>query len=176
MKSKVIITNAHPHGFAFAHATESNEQVFIPIHVAEGFDLSPSDVLEATLVPNYADKSRSGTKFMAVKLYKEGEHEVIHIKDKEHLNEFYENISGSSDLTRSKVDSEVLNLIQAGGYYSTEEIAEQLGLGEKAAGNSAMRLFTAGKIAKAEVYGAIDDKQATFTLWAESASSFIEVA
>ena len=165
MKSKVIITNAHPHGFAFAHATESNEQVFIPIHVAEGFDLSPSDVLDATLVPNYADKSRSGTKFMAVKLYKEGEHEEVPIYQ-----------DGDDDLTRSKVDGEVLSLIQAGGYYSTEEIAEQLGLGEKAAGNSAMHLFTSGKIAKAEVYGAVNDKQATFTLWAESASSFIEVA
>ena len=83
---------------------------------------------------------------------------------------------GDDDLTRSQVDSEIFKLIQFGGYYSTQELAQQAGLGEKAVGNSAMRLFTAGKIAKAEVYGSANDKQFTFILWAEKADNFIEVA
>ena len=69
MLAEVIITNVHKHNFAFGHAVEPiNEQVFIPAHVTEGLNLKPSDIVEATLVPNYADKSNSGTKYMAVKV------------------------------------------------------------------------------------------------------------
>ncbi len=41
--NKIIITNAHAHGFAFACDTETQGQVFIPVHIAEGFDLAPGD-------------------------------------------------------------------------------------------------------------------------------------
>lgn len=69
MLAEVIITNVHKRNFAFGHAVDPiNEQVFIPSHVVEGIDLKPSDIVEATLVPNYADKSSSGTKYMAVKI------------------------------------------------------------------------------------------------------------
>ena len=164
MENTIIITNSHPHGFCFACDTISNEQVFIPIHVAEGYTLKPGDRIKALLVPNFADKSARGTPWQAVRLYSGKDVPINQVVD------------GDDDLTRSKVDSDVLNLIQAGGYYSTHEIAQQVGLGEKAAGNSAMRLFTAGKIAKAEVYGSANDKQFTFILWAEKADNFIEVA
>ena len=176
MENTIIITNSHPHGFCFACDTVSNEQVFIPIHVAEGYTLKPGDRIKALLVPNFADKSARGTPWQAVRLYSGKDvpiNQVVAVRDAEHLNEFYD---GGDDLTRSQVDSAIFKLIQFGGYYSTQELAQQAGLGEKAVGNSAMRLFTAGKIAKAEVYGSANDKQFTFILWAEKADNFIEVA
>jgi hypothetical protein len=166
MENTIIITNSHPHGFCFACDTISNEQVFIPIHVAEGYTLKPGDKIKALLVPNFADKSARGTPWQAVRLYSGKDVPINQVEVGD----------GDDDLTRSQVDSEIFKLIQFGGYYSTQELAQQAGLGEKAVGNSAMRLFTAGKIAKAEVYGSANDKQFTFILWAEKADNFIEVA
>ena len=166
MENTIIITNSHPHGFCFACDTVSNEQVFIPIHVAEGYTLKPGDKIKAMLVPNFADKSARGTPWQAVRLYSGKDVPINQVEVGD----------GDDDLTRSQVDSEIFKLIQFGGYYSTQELAQQSGLGEKAVGNSAMRLFTAGKIAKAEVYGSANDKQFTFILWAERADNFIEVA
>jgi len=166
MENTIIITNSHPHGFCFACDTISNEQVFIPIHVAEGYTLQPGDKIKAMLVPNFADKSARGTPWQAVRLYSGKDVPINQVEVGD----------GDDDLTRSQVDSEIFKLIQFGGYYSTQELAQQAGLGEKAVGNSAMRLFTAGKIAKAEVYGSANDKQFTFILWAERADNFIEVA
>ena len=166
MENTIIITNSHPHGFCFACDTISNEQVFIPIHVAEGYTLKPGDRIKALLVPNFADKSARGTPWQAVRLYSGKDVPINQVEVGD----------GDDDLTRSQVDSEIFKLIQFGGYYSTQELAQQAGLGEKAVGNSAMRLFTAGKIAKAEVYGSANDKQFTFILWAEKADNFIEVA
>ena len=166
MENTIIITNSHPHGFCFACDTVSNEQVFIPIHVAEGYTLKPGDRIKALLVPNFADKSARGTPWQAVRLYSGKDVPINQVEVGD----------GDDDLTRSQVDSEIFKLIQFGGYYSTQELAQQAGLGEKAVGNSAMRLFTAGKIAKAEVYGSAHDKQFTFILWAEKADNFIEVA
>ena len=166
MENTIIITNSHPHGFCFACDTVSNEQVFIPIHVAEGYTLKPGDRIKALLVPNFADKSARGTPWQAVRLYSGKDVPINQVEVGD----------GDDDLTRSQVDSEIFKLIQFGGYYSTQELAQQAGLGEKAVGNSAMRLFTAGKIAKAEVYGSANDKQFTFILWAEKADNFIEGA
>lgn len=166
MENTIIITNSHPHGFSFACDTVSNEQVFIPIHVAEGYTLKPGDKIKALLVPNFADKSARGTPWQAVRLYSGKDVPINQVVVED----------GDDDLTRSQVDSEIFKLIQFGGYYSTQELAQQAGLGEKAVGNSAMRLFTAGKIAKAEVYGSANDKQFMFSLWAEKADNFIEVA
>ena len=168
MENTIIITNSHPHGFCFACDTISNEQVFIPIHVAEGYTLQPGDKIKALLVPNFADKSARGTPWQAVRLYSDKDVPINQVVSGDD--------DGDDDLTRSQVDGEILKLIQFGGYYSTQELAQQAGLGEKAVGNSAMRLFTAGKIAKAEVYGSANDKQFTFILWAERADNFIEVA
>ena len=166
MENTIIITNSHPHGFCFACDTVSNEQVFIPIHVAEGYTLKPGDKIKAMLVPNFADKSARGTPWQAVRLYSGKDVPINQVEVGD----------GDDDLTRSQVDSEIFKLIQFGGYYSTQELAQQAGLGEKAVGNSAMRLFSAGKIAKAEVYGSANEEQATFFLWAERADNFIEVA
>tara|TARA_R110002096_G_scaffold21748_2_gene70551 strand:+ start:397 stop:948 length:552 start_codon:yes stop_codon:yes gene_type:complete len=166
MENTIIITNSHPHGFCFACDTVSNEQVFIPIHVAEGYTLKPGDKIKAMLVPNFADKSARGTPWQAVRLYSGKDVPINQVEVGD----------GDDDLTRSQVDSEIFKLIQFGGYYSTQELAQQAGLGEKAVGNSAMRLFSAGKIAKAEVYGSANEEQATFFLWAERADNFIEVS
>ena len=50
--NKIIITNAHAHGFACACVNETQWQVFIPVHIADVLDLAPGDEINAVLVPH----------------------------------------------------------------------------------------------------------------------------
>ena len=187
--NKIIITNAHAHGFAFACDTETQGQVFIPVHIAEGFDLSPGDEVEAVLVPNYQDKSDRGTPWQAVKLQRPAD--IVQITSKEHLTEWYESVAEapeekfceksiidkSQTLNNESLDADIEGFIQrVGGYHTTAELADYFDVNHKTAGNAAMRIFNAGKIAKAEVFNRVGQQRATIVLWAASAKTFIEVA
>jgi len=161
--NKIIITNAHAHGFAFACDTETQGQVFIPVHIAEGFDLAPGDEVEAVLVPNYQDKSDKGTPWQAVKLQRDSE-----VCEKVSLDK-------SQTLNQEALDVEMLTYILAAGYHTTAELADYFEVDHKTAGNAAQRLFNAGKIAKADVFNRVGQQRPTIILWAASAKTFIEV-
>ena len=168
--NKIIITNAHAHGFAFACDTETQGQVFIPVHIAEGFDLAPGDEIEAVLVPNYQDKSDKGTPWQAVKLQRDS------ISD-QHDNEVCEKsiIDKSQTLNNEALDAEMLSYILLAGYYTTAELADYFEIDHKTAGNAAQRLFNAGKIAKADVFNRVGQQRPTIILWSAAAKTFIEV-
>ena len=161
--NKIIITNSHAHGFAFACDMETQGQVFIPFHIAEGFDLAPGDEIEAVLVPNYQDKSDKGTPWQAVKLQR--------------VNEVCEKVSLDKlqTLNQEALDAEMLTYILAGGDHTTAELADYFELDHKTAGNAAQRLFNSGKIAKADVFNRVGQQRPTIILWAASAKVFIEV-
>ena len=164
MENTIIITNSHPHGFCFACDTISNEQVFIPIHVAEGYTLKPGDKIKALLVPNFADKSARGTPWQAVRLYSEKDvpiNQVVEVRDAEHLNAFYDGV----------IDDEVMKLIKTGGYFSTEEIADHLDVDHNLAADMARKHFVAGRIVMADVFMSGKDEPA-MTLWALNAAEF----
>jgi len=169
--NKIIITNAHAHGFAFACDTETQGQVFIPVHIAEGFDLAPGDEIEAVLVPNYQDKSDKGTPWQAVKLQRDS-------MSDQHDNEVCEKviIDNSQTLNNEWLDAEMLSYILSAGYYTTAELADYFEIDHKTAGNAAQRLFNAGKIAKADVFNRVGQQRPTIILWAAAAKTFIEVA
>ena len=168
--NKIIITNAHAHGFAFACDIETQGQVFIPVHIAEGFDLAPGDEIDAVLVPNYQDKSDKGTPWQAVKLQRDS---VAETPD----NEVCEKVSLDKlqTLNQEALDAEMLRYIVSAGYHTTAELADYFEVDHKTAGNSAMRLFNAGKIAKADVFNRVGQQRPTIILWAASAKVFIEV-
>ena len=159
MENTIIITNSHPHGFCFACDTISNEQVFIPIHVAEGYTLKPGDKIKALLVPNFADKSARGTPWQAVRLYGEKDVPINQVSDG--LIPF---------------DEKVLEFIRGGGYHSSQEIAAYFDIDKEYVIEQPLnRLFDQGEIVKAAVMSQ-SDHNPLLTLWAESADKFIEVA
>lgn len=178
MEATVIITNSHPHGFSFGHAVDPiNEQVFIPIHVAEGIDLSVSDVIKAVLVPNYADKSVNGTAYMAVK--------ILELNDVSLISSAVEKTAADvlvvepspeseQDTPSYKTDALVLAFIEEATYCTTSEISEGLGLSSIAASNSATRAFVRGRISKAEVHSKVGQRRPSFVMWAKDASRFVD--
>ena len=184
MEATIIITNSHPHGFSFGHAVDPiNEQVFIPIHVAEGISLSVSDVIKAVLVPNYADKSDNGTAYMAVKILEVNDLSLIALapdKSEPEISpaepESELEVEPELEMSREETDALVLAFISETTYCTTSEISESLGLSHTTAGNSAIRAFVGGKISKAEVHGKVGQRRPSFVMWAKDASRFIDYA
>jgi hypothetical protein len=180
MEATIIITNSHPHGFSFGHAVDPiNEQVFIPIHVAEGIDLSVSDVVKAVLVPNYADKSVNGTAYMAVKILEVNDLNLIAPASEKSAPEALPaepdvELSPDGHLCREDTDALVLAFISETTYCTTSEISAGLGLSNVAASNSAIRAFVGGKISKAEVHGKVGQRRPSFVMWAKDASRFTD--
>jgi hypothetical protein len=172
VENTIIITNSHPHGFCFACDTISNEQVFVPIHVAEGYTLQPGDKIKALLVPNFADKSARGTPWQAVRLYSEKDVPINQVSDG--LIPFDE--IADATLAGLRVnDNKILEFIRGGGYYSSQEVAAYFDTDKEHLFEPFLnRLFEHGKIVKAAVMSQ-GDHNPLLTLWAESADKFIEV-
>jgi hypothetical protein len=76
---------------------------------------------------------------------------------------------------QSTPDAAVLEFIRdsRGGYLTTKDIAEDLGIEHRTAGNAAQRLFNDGKIARAEVHGRPNQTRATIILWAATPRCFV---
>jgi hypothetical protein len=79
----------------------------------------------------------------------------------------------SEQLSIEQRDELVYGFICDGPYATTAEISRCTGLDHKTAGNSALRLFNSGLIAKADVYNRVGQQRSSVTLWADSAASFL---
>ena len=156
--TNITISNAHERGFAFA-ITEDGDQVFIPPHVADSHNLSAGIGLTAQLAINPNEAQRNNTRFVAV-LLRPGE------EPKE--------VQPEPTVGTAALDEKVLTAIRRSYFVSTAQIAETLGVDTRTAGNSAHRLFNAGKIAKADVHGRVGQSRPSFILWADQASDFLE--
>lgn len=156
----ITITNIHPRGFAFG-ITDDADQVFIPPHLANQKPLKIGDRVKGQVVINPNEHERTNTKFLAI---------VMHKDDFEQTQPSVE----EKPVGIEELDEKVFKTICDEFYLTTAQIAKELDLDTKTAGNSAMRLFNAGKISKAEVYGRVGQSRPSFLLWAEQAGDFTE--
>ena len=76
--------------------------------------------------------------------------------------------------TASERDEAVYEYICDNSYVTSGELGQHIGTNARTAANSAMRLFNAGRIAKADVYNRVGQQRSTMTLWATSAADFVE--
>lgn len=163
----ILITNYHPDGFAFA-LTEAGEQIFIPPYAIDGAELQRGKRYQAVLVDNHKEHQRERTPYMAVSVL------VDEPTVTPEPAEAVAPATQAEDISIEERDEVIYNLICDGDYTTSAELAEYSGFDSKTAGNSALRLFNAGRIAKADVYNRVGQSRASFTLWAESASKFVE--
>lgn len=164
----VTISNTHERGFAFAIA-DNGDQMFIPPHVADGHDLQRGGTVTAQAAINPSEVQRSNTKWVALNLVSErpADAEVQPTAEPEI------EAQPTEMLSIEQRDELVYGFISDGAYATTAEISRCTGLDHKTAGNSALRLFNSGLIAKADVYNRVGQQRSTVTLWAESAASFL---
>ena len=165
MQETILITNHHPDGFAFA-LNEAGEQVFIPPYAIDGAELQRGKRYQAVLIENHKEHQRERTPWMAVSVIGDTPAPAAEPAPVEGPYE--------TPLTAQELDEVVHVLICESSYITTGELAGHLDVTTTTAGNSAMRLFNAGKISKADVYAKVGQSRPSFILWASKASDFLE--
>ncbi len=165
MQQTILITNHHPDGFAFA-LNEAGEQIFIPPYAIDGAELQRGKHYQAVLIENHKEHQRERTPWMAVSVIGDTPAPAA---EPEPVRGPYE-----TPLTVQELDEAVHELICESSYTTSGELAEHLDVTTTTAGNSAMRLFNAGKISKADVYAKVGQSRPSFILWASKASDFLE--
>lgn len=163
---EILITNHHPDGFAFA-LNEAGEQIFIPPYAIDGAELQRGKRYQAVLIENHKEHQRERTPWMAVSVLA-----TEHV-----LKPAPVPADPVAPLEMESVperDEVIFKLICESDYMTSSELSEHSGFDSKTASNSALRLFNAGRIAKADVYNRVGQSRSSFTLWAESASKFVE--
>jgi len=167
MQETILITNHHPDGFAFA-LNEAGEQIFIPPYAIDGTELQRGKHYQAVLIENHKEHQRERTPWMAVS--------VIGDTPAPEPAAEPEPVKGPFEtaMTAEELDEAVHELICESSYITSGELAEHLDVTTTTAGNSATRLFNAGKISKADVYAKVGQSRPSFILWASKASDFLE--
>lgn len=159
---RVMIDDMSQAGSAFGSA-ENGEVVFLNQRLVERMSLEIGDIFEAYVIPNYVDK-RKEVPWRAVKV----------VRDAGKPDEYQAIVPAEPARTASQLDEEILNLLRASptGLWSTAELAKESESEVQTAGNSCTRLFNAGRIATAEVYGAPNQSRSSFRLWGNTLESF----
>ena len=154
---EVIISNVHTRGFAFGVCKYTGEQVFIPPFVALLQKLEVGVSVIGLLVVNPKNGDNNTTPWQCIS--------IREMADKPEVDA----------AQQSTPDAAILEFIRdsRGGYLTTKDIAEDLGIEHRTAGNAAQRLFNDGKIARAEVHGRPNQTRATIILWAATPRCFV---
>lgn len=177
------ISNAHPRGFAFA-ITDEGDQIFIPPHVVIDQILTLGDRREIQVVPNPDQHHRDRTQWLAVSFSDDAQ--LADTTPTQSDLEAERTASWQTMPAEIHAAADALNSYNAEGrdeavyeyicnqmYCTSTELGNFIGADARTAANSAMRLFNAGRIAKADVYGRVGLKRATMILWAKSADDFV---
>ena len=165
MQETILITNHHPDGYGFA-LNEAGEQIFIPPYATEGTELQRGKRYQAVLIENHKEQQRERTPWMAVSVLGDTPAPAAEL----------EPVKGpfETTMTADELDEAVYDLICEYAIVTSGELAEHLDVTTTTAGNSATRLFNAGKISKADVYAKVGQSRPSFILWASKASDFLE--
>ena len=158
---RIIISNVHNRGFAFAILESTGAHVFIPPFVALAQELVVGMTVNGKLVPNQKDlgEDKNPTPWQCIDI----------------STGFSLTPAAAEPARKATADEMVEQYIteSVGGYLTTGDIAEGLRIDYNTAGNSANRLFSNMKIAKAKVYNRDQQERASVILWAASANCFV---
>ena len=131
-------------GAAFGACTDDGTQVYIPPTVARSTNLAVGDAVIADMIPNLHRPER--TPWFAT--------HIVRVVDSDLNSAVYKAVT------------------DAPAYVTTAEVAAEADITTSAANATLNRLFKAGRISKADVFGRYGQTRASFCLWAASASSF----
>jgi hypothetical protein len=149
----IYCLRVHPTGFAFGARTDNGEQVYMPQSVTVGVGVTEGEIVTCALIANTHPK-KAQTPWIAVRLERRVQEAVVQPEE--------------------TIDDRVMRLVREVGMVSTAEVAQEFPerLNATSAHNLMLRLFTAGKLAKADVYARPDQGRASFCLWATDVKVF----
>ena len=149
----IYICNRLDSGCGFAARLDTGEQVFIPASVIKASSAAEGTIATAKLIPN-THPNNAATPWVAV----------------------YVGNTATAHKTPTAVeeDADTFEAVVELGYASTLEIASEIEADVTQVHASLMRLFTSGKVAKAEVYARGQQNRVAFYIWATDAEHFLE--
>jgi hypothetical protein len=153
----IYCLRVHEAGFAFGARTDNGEQVYIPPGVVRGAGVKEDEVVNCAMIVNTHPNSDQ-TPWCVIRVNRNAAPAAP-----QPVAQPVENI-----------DDRVLRLVHETGMITTAEVAQECTdlLTTTAAHNLLMRLFAAGKLAKADVYARPDQGRASFCLWATDVKVF----
>jgi hypothetical protein len=153
----IYCLRVHEAGFAFGARTDNGEQVYIPPGVVRGAGVKEDEVVNVTMIVNTHPNS-DHTPWCVIRVNRNAAPAAP-----QPVAPPVENI-----------DDRVLQLVREQGMITTAEVAQEFPerLNATSAHNLMMRLFAAGKLAKADVYARPDQGRASFCLWATDVKVF----
>ena len=164
----IFITNSIPSGSAFGVLANTGENVFIPPNVSNSIDLQVGEERKAIIIPNSSDMSHK-TPWFAVKILPLDD-------DNENVVKLFPERTEEETrrLSPEQVDDSIMEVLENydEDFFSAADLAEETGIDKKTVGNSCMRLFNAGRIAKADVYSRVGQSCPTMCLWAVGIDCF----
>ena len=147
----IFITNSIPSGSAFGVLANTGENVFIPPNVSNSIDLHVGEERKAIIIPNSSDMSHK-TPWFAVKILPLDD-------DNENVVKLFPERTEEETrrLSPEQVDDSIMEVLENydEDFFSAADLAEETCIDKKTVGNSCMRLFNAGRIAKADVYSRV---------------------
>jgi len=101
---EIFVPNINPEkGFAFAYATQTPDQVYVPPSIVQRFKIKEQETIEVHVVPNNPDKAKDGVPWRAVGVARRVDEQ-----------------------SARNLKSEVHELVKDGGLFSVADLAEEL--------------------------------------------------
>jgi hypothetical protein len=153
----IYCLRVHEAGFAFGARTDNGEQVYIPPGVVRGAGVKEDEVVNCAMIVNTHPNSDQ-TPWCVIRVNRNAAPAAP------------QPVAQPTET----IDDRVLQLVREQGMLTTAEVAQEFPerLNATSAHNLMMRLFAAGKLAKADVYARPDQGRASFCLWATDVKVF----
>lgn len=160
---------------AFGIRIDSGEQAFIPSIVVRATKLTEGETVFADLVPNKHDSSTTPWFVVRIKRDKEPDAQPdAQANANANASAVAVPATPVAKPAPERIDSLAYKTISSfEGYFTTAELAADLGTDTTTAHNALLRLFNQGRIAKADVYSSGGQSRPSFCLWAASWADFV---
>jgi hypothetical protein len=150
----IFISRILEKGSGFSARTDNGDQVFIPATVVRASKAKEGDMGRAKLIPN-THPGTSNTPWVAV------------------FVELHDDFTPAPVRPEPTLDDRVHEAVCDLGYATTSEIAKEVNADITLTHNSLLRLFSKGRMAKADVYARPDQDRASFCMWAKDVTHFL---
>jgi hypothetical protein len=152
----IFITYLLDSGCGFAARIDTGEQVFVPASVVRASKAKDGDTGNAKLIPN-THPNGSSTPWVAVFVAVQPQDgpAPVPVRPEPTLDD--------------RVHEAVCDL----GYATTSELAKEVKADTALTHNALLRLFSKGRVVKADVYARPDQDRASFCMWAKDVTHFL---
>jgi hypothetical protein len=152
--AEIYISHILDSGCAFAARTDNGQQAFVPPSVIKASGVDEGDIATAKVIPN-THQNNASTPWVAVHVTRHEIQAPTPVKPERSL------------------DDRAYHAVEELFLATTAEVSKEVGTDVHLAHNALLRLFKAGRVAKADVYANYDQERASYCIWALDPKDFL---